>query len=381
MEILDFSLAPGRFRIEVTVTDSVSGQQLSTGSDLEAYREAPLASDLMLSPGMRLASDGDTMPRVGERRWGNTLVTAAARLRLTPVRTKAYYLLEAYAAQDTPGTMAAVVSDSTGRALVRTRPAAVNVAGGGSVLKGQLDLAGLPAGSYTLTVHLELAGKAEDRADRLVMADFGETMTREAERLEALKASDEGYFAVMNDDQLNEAEAPLSYLAGPEELRVWDQRLGADAKRRFLTDFWQRRDPTPGTIRNETREAFYGLIARANRDYGLGRQSTTAGWRTDRGRVFVKHGAPLDMLDRRVASGKSPPYMVWRYVTGKPLYYIFADRTGFGEYRLLASNDLAEPSQPGFREILGAEALQDISRFLGIDLFLNSGGTGNNPTQ
>jgi hypothetical protein len=134
-------------------------------------------------------------------------------------------------------------------------------------------------------------------------------------------------------------------------------------------------------MKNETREAFYGLIAQANRAYGEGRGTSTPGWRTDRGRIFVKFGTPVDVLDRRVASGQSPPYVVWRYDRGKAIYFIFADRTGFGGYRLLASNDLGETSQPGFRELLGTEALQDISRFLGVDLFQGGGGAASNPTQ
>src|SRR5512147_239681 len=165
LETLDFSLAPGRYRMEATVTDSVSGKKYSAASDLMAWNESPGASDLVLSPEMRLATGTDTMPRRGERRWGNTLVTSVTQLRLSAVRTKAFYLLEAYAPTADSGTMAVEVIDSTGRAMVHSKPTLVRVAPGGSVLKGQLDLAGLPEGVYTLSVKLDLAGRKQERSD------------------------------------------------------------------------------------------------------------------------------------------------------------------------------------------------------------------------
>jgi hypothetical protein len=64
------------------------------------------------------------------------------------------------------------------------------------------------------------------------------------------------------------------------------------------------------------------------------------------------------------------------YRRGKERYYIFADRTGFGVYQLIASNDLKQTGLPGYREILGGEALQDISRWLGLDLFQDAVGFG-----
>jgi GWxTD domain-containing protein len=371
LDMLDFTLAPGKYQVEVAVQDSVSGRRLVSTAVVEGYREPPAASDLMLSPAMRLATGSDTMPRQGERRWGNTLVTAATRLRLTPVRSKAFYLLEAYAPNAAQGTMQVQVIDSSGRSLLQTRPAAVEVAAGGSVLKGQLDLTGLPSGKYRMTVALDIGGHREERSESFEMADFQETLDKEAVRLAAQRETDEGFFAQMGEDQLNEAFAPLVYLAGADSLAVWKTGLSPAAKRQFLTRFWAARDPTPGTARNEGREAFYAKIDYANRNYNEAGRASTPGWRTDRGRIYIKFGEPGEMLDRRVTGTQSPPYQVWRYTQGKEQYYLFVDRSGFGAYKLMFTNDLRETSNPGFREILGHDAVQDVSRFLGIDLFFN----------
>lgn len=382
LETLDFNLAPGKYRIEAAVTDSVSGKKFSSSSDLVAWAESPGASDLVLSPEMRLATGADTMPRRGERRWGNTLVTSVTHLRLTPVRSKAYYLLEAYAGAADSGTMAVDVTDSAGHSLVRSKPTVVRVSPGGSVLKGQLDLAGLPSGSYTLNVNLDLGGKKQARSEAFVMGDFQEAMAREGQRLAMAKVTDEGYFGTMNEEQLDEAVAPLIYLTRADSLSVWKAGLSLAAKRQFMTKFWQQRDPTPGTDRNEARELFYRQIESANQEYNEKGRSGKAGWRTDRGRIRIKYGAPTDVLDRRTSLGSAPPYQVWRISRGKELYFIFADRSGFGNYQLVKTNDLKENGLAGYADLLGGSALQDISRWLGVDLFQGDVNRGaDSPTQ
>ncbi len=374
LEILDFAVAPGKYHVAVTVTDSVSGRQFTNGTDVDAWSEMPRASDLMLASRMRLATDSDSMPQLGERRWGNTLVTPSLRLKLTPSRARAYYLLEAYTAERDSGSMQVQVTDSAGNRLVASRPATVALAPGGSVLKGQLDLTGLPPGRYRMTVDLAAGSWKEERSDDFTMGELDQAVEQQ-QSLAALGAqTDAGYFAEMSEADLDAAESPLIYLASADSLKVWKSGLTVQAKREFLTQFWNQRDPTPGTAKNELREQFYGLITAASRQYREGGTSAGPGWKTDRGRVFVKYGRPAEMLDRPTPSGKSPPYQVWRYSSGKDTYYIFADRSGFGAYKLIATNNIRETQAPGFREILGADALQDVSRWLGIDLFSNSGG-------
>jgi GWxTD domain-containing protein len=143
--------------------------------------------------------------------------------------------------------------------------------------------------------------------------------------------------------------------------------MSVAAKRRFLAEFWTRRDPTPGTDRNERREGFYEAIAYADRTYKEGGRKTVPGWRSDRGRVYAKYGKPDDVLQRQ-QEGQAPPYQVWRYTSGKGAYYIFVDRSGFGAYQLVYTNDLTERSLPNWGDLLGRRAVADAGQFLGVDL-------------
>jgi GWxTD domain-containing protein len=196
-------------------------------------------------------------------------------------------------------------------------------------------------------------------------------VARAAEQREAALETDQGYFGVMTGAQLDSAQAPLGYIAESRELAAWSRGMSVAAKRRFLTEFWTRRDPTPGTDRNERREGFYEAIAFADRTYKEGGRKTVPGWRSDRGRVYAKYGKPDDVLQRQ-QEGQAPRYEVWRYSTGKGAYYIFVDRTGFGAFQLVHSNDLSETGVPAWTTILGRRAVADAGQFVGVDLLAQS---------
>ena len=374
VDMVRFSVAPGRYRLAVTVQDSVSGRQADTGVDLEGFTGSPAASDLLLSPQIRPADTADSVPRPAELRWGRMLVTAAARLDLTPLRPTAYYLLEAYAPADEAGTLRLKVADSTGKALITTAENPVQVPAGGGVLKGQLDLSGLPPGHYDMIASLALAGRTVERSAGFTMATLDETLEKDVARREAAKVTDEGYFESLSERELTAAQEPLSIIAESGELSKWSKDLSLRAKRRFLTEFWQRRDPSAGNPANETRQRFYDAVAYAEKNYGEKGRAAMPGWKTDRGRVYVRNGAPEEMLDR-VQSGRSPPYQVWRFRQGKDRWFIFADRSsGIGNYQLIHSNDIKENGLPNWREVLREEAVADIGRFLGIDFFDSTAG-------
>ena len=294
-------------------------------------------------------------------------MTGSVELLLTPLRSKAFYLLEAYTAVPDSGTLVMEVTDSTGKAIMTTKPSVTRLPAGGGMLTGSLDLAGLPAGTYRMKAQLTIGGRTVERVAPFVMADLAATVAKDVVRRQASRVTDEGYFADMSEEQLDEAQRPLSYIDEPGELAVYSKKLSLNAKRRFMVEFWRRRDPTPDTPRNERREEFYTAIEFANRTFREGGRGTQAGWRTDRGKVYAKYGVPDEVL-RRSQQGNAPPYEAWRYTKGKGRYFVFADRSGFGAYNLIATNELRETGMPQWQSIVGLDAVQDIGRFLGVDL-------------
>jgi len=171
VETVEFLVPSGRYRLEAVARNLGSGREARATLDLEGFDHQPAVSDLLVSPGIRLVSPGDTVPQAGELRRGGALVTAAAVPRLGPARTTAHYLLEVYAAGDREetGTITVWVRDSAGTAMLRWRPVPVRVPAGGSTLHGHVSLAGLRPGRYSLVVSVAVAGQTNERAAGVVV--------------------------------------------------------------------------------------------------------------------------------------------------------------------------------------------------------------------
>ncbi|MBN2417667.1 GWxTD domain-containing protein [bacterium] len=126
---------------------------------------------------------------------------------------------------------------------------------------------------------------------------------------------------------LDDAIDQLSYIAAAEEIRVFKD-VSTDERKKQFFEFWADRDPTPTTPANELMEEYYRRVDFANRVFG----KFTAGWKTDRGRVYIILGAP-DAVDRHPFEPDSKPYEIW-YYRSINREFIFVDDQGFGEYYL-----------------------------------------------
>lgn len=93
--------------------------------------------------------------------------------------------------------------------------------------------------------------------------------------------------------------------------------------------FWKKYDPTPNTVYNEKEVEYFERIAYAEEHFSFGDK----GWRSDRGRIYVKFGPP-DEIQSRPYELSTKPYEIWFYYRLN-LKFIFYDRHGFGEYILI----------------------------------------------
>ncbi|MGH7657024.1 MAG: GWxTD domain-containing protein [Gemmatimonadales bacterium] len=366
VNMMEFQVLPGSYRLLVTVRDSISGRSMTAIAPIEGYASPPPVSDLVLSPSIRPAGD-DSAPSGGEWRSGSVMVASAAQVHLTPLRSTIYYLLEAYTQEAATATLALEVIDSTGKSLL-TKPARpVELGAGGGVLMGKLELEGLPEGSYDLRAIVGLPAGTVEQTAEFTMAGLQETVDREMARRSSVAGTDSGYFAGMPTDSLDVVAEPLSYIAERDELKPYDG-LSPEAKRSFLTEFWQSRDPDPQTPRNELRELFYQSIAYANAQFGEPGRNARPGWKTPRGEIWARYGRPDEHVER-IRSGRAPTYEVWRYTRDRDRYFIFADRTGMGHYILVTSNDLKFRGAPDWRDILTEDGVRDAGQILNVNFY------------
>jgi len=73
------------------------------------------------------------------------------------------------------------------------------------------------------------------------------------------------------------------------------KKLSDDKERdRYIVEFWERRNPTPGGSRNIVKDEHYRRLAYLDQHFS----EDVPGWRTDRGRVYIMWGPP-DNIERR----------------------------------------------------------------------------------
>ena len=88
-------------------------------------------------------------------------------------------------------------------------------------------------------------------------------------------------------------------------------QLQTDREREiFIEAFWRQRDPNPDTPKNEFREEHYRRLEYATEFYGRG--TPTPGWRTDRGRIYIILGPPLNIEQYDNVNGVYPTE-IWFY--------------------------------------------------------------------
>jgi len=81
-------------------------------------------------------------------------------------------------------------------------------------------------------------------------------------------------------------EEDVVYVTSEEE--VFKQLTTEEEREQFVEQFWRRRDPDPSTPENEFRVEHYRRVRYANDMFAAG----IHGWKTDRGMVYIKFGAP-----------------------------------------------------------------------------------------
>jgi GWxTD domain-containing protein len=144
-------------------------------------------------------------------------------------------------------------------------------------------------------------------------------------------------------------EEEVVYIIAPLEKEVF-LKLRSDRERDlFIEAFWKQRDPTPNTPENEFRTEHYRRINYANHFYG--RSAPLPGWKTDRGRVYIKLGEPND-VQRFEGHGGVYPSEIWFYQDKASLglppgfHVVFFQEGGQGDYKIYS------PSKDGPQALL-----------------------------
>jgi GWxTD domain-containing protein len=121
----------------------------------------------------------------------------------------------------------------------------------------------------------------------------------------------------------------VRYIIRSDERRIFLE-LPDSEKPKFIEEFWQRRNPDPGAKENAFKIEYFNRIERATKLFmGEG----TPGWLTDRGRIYILFGPPMDRITQPMGQDAySRCGEVWYY---GDFPVVFSDPSCTGSYKLV----------------------------------------------
>jgi GWxTD domain-containing protein len=116
--------------------------------------------------------------------------------------------------------------------------------------------------------------------------------------------------------------------------------LDDDSRVRFYASYWLGRDADMAAFEQRCVES-----ERYSRAF-------SEGWRTDRGRVYIIFGAPNDIEAVPLVIDRIPHEIWYYYGSGSSERFVFADRTGTGDYEQIFSTVEGETSYSNWEDML-----------------------------
>lgn len=349
-EVLPMLLSPGKYKMKITAVDPISKR--SGIATFETMIKDFSSADFSMSD-IELAYD--ILPIDTAEVGRSSLIKANRRVLPNPngyysnEDSMAYYFAEVYniAPKGKMGELEvrAVLNDAFG---FPTREYAVRhhrKPGESAVISDAVPINGIPGGLYELQINIEdkdTGAKTKASKRFRVIYDFEQLSPTMADST----AFTESDAALM--------EQVIKYISTNEEKDLY-RELDLPGKRAFLAQFWDRKNPRPGSPINEYKNEVFRRFAYANQYYSTSVATKTDGWKTDRGRVYMTYGHPDD-VERVPSSMGQKPYEVWQYdrIPGQSGgdICVFVDVDGYGNYRLVHSTIRGEISDPSWESAI-----------------------------
>jgi GWxTD domain-containing protein len=351
------NVRPGTYVVAARVArgTGVDSAQLPVAS----FAEAPVASDLIVSNGIRALAPADQVSGA-EVRIGQFGIVRTAVPSVEPANAVLWYYLELYrqpGADSTAALEVTVVRASGGEPLLRVpRTVRLRERGGSDVAR--LPLTGLPPGQYVLHVKATIGSRTEQREASFAMLSF------ETQPVPVVAPPSGGsgeqqlyarYFApeVRSDSAIAQIVDALTVVSLAEPLPAFAATADPDTKRRVLARYFARlADPTPVTPEHELFEEYARRAEYASREFAE-RDLRRSGLRTERGRVYLKYGPPDAKQLIPLGSASRGAVEVWRYSKQRGIKYAFLDETGFQHFTMIYTTDPNMQSLPDWQTRVG----------------------------
>ncbi len=322
-----FFLPPGDYLLGVDIADHHSDRSARQETPIHVRNyttAAPILSDVELALSVA--------PVAAESRFAKHGLSVLANARRVfgygaPVL---YYYTELYHLE--PGVeyaLHATLINESGDSVRQFGPFAVVSDDGTSVQVKGANVMGYPDGEYTLRLTLGRGDDGAIVAERDAPFTVSRTPVATAITAERFKAD-------------------VGWIASRAEMHAFDSATPLE-KAQLIEEFWQSRDPSPGTLVNEFKIEHYRRLAFADDAFtDVGRP----GRDSDMGRVYVVYGPPSD-IERHGAEANAKEYQIWHYerLESAPIF-VFVDMVGTGVMTLVHSTVRDETRNPTWQTLV-----------------------------
>jgi GWxTD domain-containing protein len=216
---------------------------------------------------------------------------------------------------------------------------------------GALKVGRLITGSYTLHIALMAKDQAVTSKDIRFFVYNEERMQAQTPvaEVDTDKLFITSEFASMQEYTLDDVFEKARYITDSKDRRTFKKLKDIDEKRRWLFDFWDRKNPVEGISPLVFYREYMRRIRYADEEFA---GFNLDGWKSDRGRVYIMYGDP-SYRHRFPNQSNMRPYEEWHYDNLQGgVMFIFGDLNQTKEYRLIHSDMRGEITNNNWVEIL-----------------------------
>ncbi len=317
------AVGAGDFTLFVTITD------LSNGRRGTASRQLSMDGTSAMS---ELEIANTVMPAVEESqnpfRKGGLVIFPAADSRFDlPGEWRAFIYSEIYGLGGETVLRQSRLTDASGTYLFARPWDSIEIPEGADAV-GLLDSLDLSAARISGLHYLETAviTRSDTLLERKPIMIMREVSVAEAD-------------PVFEPGSASEYLPQFYLLLGSGDRAVMEGLDGDEARVAYYESYWTARPGMRADFEARCREATsFTTIFRE-------------GWRTDRGRVYIKFGRPDD-IDRMPLQIDTLPYEVWTYSRQGTETFVFVDSDGTGNFIQVYSSVAGEPSYSNWQDML-----------------------------
>lgn len=178
-----------------------------------------------------------------------------------------------------------------------------------NVVFNSFNIEDLPTGKYNLVIEARNKTNQIIAEKKLFFERLNPTATPDIKSLDQIDYSNSFAANFITEDSITEAIRCLSPIATDVDNTIIQSQLTAiqfETKKQFFYNFWKKRYP------NNTEEKWLEYLTQVQQVEKIFGTSVKKGYVTDRGRIYLKYGAPNTMTDRP-SEPSSYPYQIWHY--------------------------------------------------------------------